>query len=53
MLISGKIKLSVRLTGTMPDNNRFYKALCSGVEVLALLTSWEVSAIKDIFSSAD
>ena len=54
MLISGKTKLSVRLAGTIPDNtNRFYKALCSGVEVFALLTSWEVSAIKDIFSSAD
>ena len=50
MLISGKIKLSVRLAGTIPDNT---KALCSGVEVLALLTSWEVSAVKDIFSSAD
>ena len=54
ILISRKIKLSIRLAGTVPDNtNGFDKTLCSGVEVHALLTSWEVSTIKDVFSSVD
>ena len=54
ILISGKIKLSIILAGTIPDNTSgFDKVLCSGVEVLALLTSREVSAIKDVFSPVD
>ena len=49
ILISGKIKLSIRLAGTIPDNtSRFDETLCSGVEVHALFTSWEVSPIKDV-----
>ena len=43
------IKLSIRLAGTIPDNtSRFDETLCSGVDVHALFTSWEVSPIKDV-----
>ena len=38
------IRKNKKLPGTIPDNNRgFDETLRSGVEVLALLTSWEVS----------
>ena len=54
MLISEKIKLLIRLAGTILDNTGgLDKTLCSGIEEPALLTSWEVSVIKDAFSSTD
>lgn len=54
MLISEKMKLLIRLAGTILDNTGgLDKTLCSGIEEPALLTSWEVSVIKDAFSSTD
>ena len=44
MLMSRKVKLSIRLAGTIPDNTRYLdETLYSGVEVLELLTSSKLS----------
>ena len=54
MLIPRKIKLSIRLTGTTPDNTRgLHETLGSGVETFTLLASWEVLVIKNVSSSVD
>ena len=52
ILDSVKIKLSITLAGTIPDNTSgLDETLCSGVELHALFTScWEVSPIK-LFTS--
>ena len=50
ILDSVKIKLSITLAGTIPDNTSgLDETLCSGVELHALFTScWEVSPIEDV-----